>query len=86
MGAEATGSFRPVALESRRKTFVRDGGHRVVAPEVTLERYGHHVSPITGAVTMLERVGPASDGAMHVYLAGHNLARRHRSLDHLRGD
>ena len=58
----------------------------MVAPEVTLERYGHHVSPITGAVTMLERVGPASDGAMHVYLAGHNLARRHRSLDHLRGD
>ena len=35
---------------------------------------------------MLERVGNNGDGAMHVYLAGQNLARRHRSLDHLRGD
>ena len=39
---------------------------------------------------MLERVGPDSDdpadGTTHVYLAGHNLARRHRSLDHLRSD
>ena len=77
---------RPIVLQSRPKNFTQDGGHRVVAPEVTLARYGHHVSPITGAVTMLERVGPADDGPLHVYLAGHNLARGHRSLDHLRGD
>jgi ribosomal protein S12 methylthiotransferase accessory factor len=77
---------RPVVLERRPKLFTRDGGHRVVPPEVTLERYGHHVSPLTGAVTMLERVGPVGDGAMHVYLAGTNLARRHRTLEHLRGD
>jgi ribosomal protein S12 methylthiotransferase accessory factor len=31
-------------------------------------------------------VGLAGDGVVHVYLAGHNLARRHRSLEHLRGD
>jgi ribosomal protein S12 methylthiotransferase accessory factor len=35
---------------------------------------------------MLERVQSAPDGTMHVYLAGRNLARRHRSLEHLRGD
>ena len=39
---------------------------------------------------MLQRIGPgaedATDGAVHVYIAGHNMARRHRSLAHLRGD
>ena len=88
VGGKPPRPFRPLELESRPKAITRDGGHRAVAPEVTLERYGHHVSPITGAVTVLERVGPAGDGdgAMHVYLAGHNLASRHHSLVHLRGD
>jgi ribosomal protein S12 methylthiotransferase accessory factor len=35
---------------------------------------------------MLERVRSAGDGAMHVYLAGRNLARHHQTLEHLRGD
>ncbi len=78
--------FRPLVLESRRKTFTRDGGHRVVDPETTLARYGHHVSSITGAVSMLEKTSPAGNGTMHVYLAGHNLARRHHSLGQLQGD
>jgi oxazoline/thiazoline synthase len=87
---------RPLVLEGRLKAVNRDNGYRVVLPEVTLQRYGHHVSPITGAVSMLERVGPgvgAGSGSagdptvpMYVYVAGHNLARRHRSLAHLRGD
>src|SRR5262249_28740716 len=72
--------------ERRKKLFVRDGGHRVTSPEATLERFSHHVSPITGAVSMLERISPKGDAAMHVYLAGHNLARRHHSLGQLRGD
>ena len=53
-------AIRPIVLESRRKAVNRDNGYRVVQPEVTLGRYGHHVSPITGAVSMLERVGPAA--------------------------
>jgi bacteriocin biosynthesis cyclodehydratase domain-containing protein len=85
-GAAAPPTAPSVLLERRPKTFITDGGHRVVAPEVTLARYGHHVSSLTGAVSVLERVGVSGDGALHVYLAGHNLARRHRSLDHLRGD
>lgn len=76
----------PVVLESRPKAFTQDGGHRAVPPEVTLERYGRHVSPITGAVSVLERIGPPGDGAMHVYLAGQNVARRCQSLAHLRHD
>ena len=35
---------------------------------------------------MLERTTPVGDGAMHVYVAGHNLARRHNSLGQLQGD
>jgi ribosomal protein S12 methylthiotransferase accessory factor len=78
--------FRPPVLESRRKTFTNDGGHRVVVPEETLARYGHHVSPITGAVPMLERAAPAGDGVLHVYVAGNNVARAHHDLAQLRGD
>jgi ribosomal protein S12 methylthiotransferase accessory factor len=78
--------FRPPALESRKKTFTNDGGHRVVAPEETLARYGHHVSPVTGAVPMLERVALAGDGVLHVYVAGNNMARAHQNLTHLRSD
>nr|UXE45632.1 hypothetical protein Hi04_10k_c5016_00041 [uncultured bacterium] len=76
----------PLILKSRTKGFDRDGGHRIIAPEATLERYGHHVSPITGAVSMLQRISPDGDQTMHVYLAGHNLARRHSSLKQLKSD
>jgi bacteriocin biosynthesis cyclodehydratase domain-containing protein len=84
---------QPIVLKSRQKAVTSDNGYRVVGPEITLGQYGHHVSPITGAVSMLERVGPAAKSGsaseeatpMHVYIAGHNLARRHRSLAELRG-
>jgi ribosomal protein S12 methylthiotransferase accessory factor len=78
--------IRPVVLATCKKGFTRDGGHRALTPEQTLERYGHHVSPITGAVSMLERDGPDGEGVLHVYLAGHNAARRSRGLRGLRSD
>jgi ribosomal protein S12 methylthiotransferase accessory factor len=87
--ASVDGTARPLDLSRRPKSFTRDGGHRVVSPEVTLKRFGHHVSPITGAVSMLERVGKDGDGedsVQHTYIAGHNLARGHRDLHHLRSD
>ncbi len=77
---------RPVVVDSCKKTYTEDGGHRTCSPQQTLERFGHHVSPITGAVPMLERDGSGSDGVMHVYLSGHNSARRARSLLGLRAD
>ncbi len=76
----------PLALQSSRKTYTRDGGCRSVSPEQTLERFGRHVSPITGAVPLLERSGANGDGVVHVYLSGHNAARRSRTLRGLRGD
>ncbi len=81
-----TRPFRPPVLESCKKTFTADGGHRVVSPEETLARYKHHVSPITGAVPLLERADSAGDGVLHVYVAGNNLARPHQNLAQLRGD
>jgi ribosomal protein S12 methylthiotransferase accessory factor len=74
----------PVVLQSRKKTFTEDGGHRVQRPEATLERYQHHVSPLIGAVRMLERSVPAGDGLLHVYAAGENQARRHENLEDVR--
>jgi ribosomal protein S12 methylthiotransferase accessory factor len=79
-------TFLPPAFESRKKAFTSDGGHRVVTPEQTLERYSHHVSPITGAVPVLERADPVGDSVLHVYLAGNNAARPHRDLARLRSD
>ena len=72
-----------VTLQSRRKTFTNDGGHRVASPEQTLERFVRHVSPITGAVSLLKR-HPAGDGTLHVYFAGDNFAVPHTGLKDLR--
>jgi oxazoline/thiazoline synthase len=81
-----TRPFHKPVLERCKKTFTADGGHRVVPPEETLARYKHHVSPITGAVPLLERADTAGDGVLHVYVAGNNLARPHQNLAQLRGD
>jgi oxazoline/thiazoline synthase len=74
--------FRPIELESGKKTFTEDGGHRVVAPEETLRKFERHISPITGAVRGLQRV-TVNDGVIHVYRAGHNVAAQHYNLKHL---
>jgi ribosomal protein S12 methylthiotransferase accessory factor len=97
-----THSFQPPVLQSRKKTFITGGGHRIIPPEETLARHSHHVSPITGAVPVLERASfhstsPASagqegaseageNGVLHVYVAGNNWARPNKTLAQLRGD
>jgi ribosomal protein S12 methylthiotransferase accessory factor len=85
-GEDPARPYRPPDLKAGKKTFTADGGHRVVPPEETLARYAHHVSPITGAVPVLEPVAPAGNGVLHVYIAGSNTARPHRDLGQLRGD
>ena len=66
---------QPMQLHSGKAAFVRDGGHRSVAPEQTLKKYQHLVSPITGVVRMLEPVRQ-DDGIAYVYMAGHNHAMK----------
>ncbi len=76
----------PFVLQSCRKVYTQDGGHRGSTPEQTLERYGRHISAITGAVPLLERTNLEGDGVLHVYLSGHNAARQARTMRGLRSD
>jgi ribosomal protein S12 methylthiotransferase accessory factor len=85
-GAGGSRLYQPPALTRGKKTYTSDGGHRVVGPEETLAQNGHHVSPITGAVPLLEQASPDGDGVMHVYIAGSNSARTSRTLGQLRSD
>ena len=74
----------PVCLGESPKVHHNSGGSRSVAPEVTLARYRHLVSPVSGVVTWLERTTDEDDPWLHVYWAGSNLAMRSRSLGSLR--
>jgi ribosomal protein S12 methylthiotransferase accessory factor len=73
-----------IVLHSRKKMFTHDGGHRAISAEETLRRYEHHVSRVTGAVTILERFPWSGDGVVNVYGAGHNFARRQGSVADIR--
>ncbi len=78
---------RVVQLTNRKKAFTDDGGHRAVPPRETLQRFGHHVSPISGVVPMMERAAPDNAGeVMHVYVSGPNIARGPRTWMGLRTD
>ena len=74
----------PVCLSASPKAHSNSGGSRTVAPEVTLARYRHLVSPISGVVTWLKRTTDEDDSWLHVYWAGSNLGMRSRSLSSLR--
>ncbi len=74
----------PVILESCKKTFTADGGHRCCSPEATLKKYEHHISPITGIVHSLTQKQQLDQGVMHSYYAGHNFAMMFDSLYFLR--
>ncbi len=65
---------RPVIFGSRKKTFTADGGHRTLTPEATLEKYRHHISPITGIVRELVKISPNSNNLTHTYIAKHHFA------------
>jgi ribosomal protein S12 methylthiotransferase accessory factor len=83
-GGDASRLPEPVVLRSNPKRFVADGGHRTAAPDETLRRYEHHVSPLTGVVNQLSRVPAGGNPLIHVYVSGQNMARRHNSYDALR--
>ena len=74
----------PVRLGASPKTHHTSGGSRTVAPEVTLAKYRHLVSPVSGVVTWLKRTTDEDDAWLHVYWAGSNLGMRSRSLSSLR--
>ncbi len=74
----------PLRLQASPKPHRNSGGARAVAPEVTLAKYRHLVSPISGVVTWLKRTTNDLDDWLHVHWAGSNPAMRSRSLSSLR--
>ena len=73
-----------LSLESSPKSVSNSGGTRTVAPEVTLAKYRHLVSPVSGVVTWLRRTTDETDSWLHVYWAGSNLGMRSHTLSSLR--
>ena len=73
-----------LCLNASPKAHRNSGGARAVAPEATLAKYRHLVSPISGVVTWLSRTTDEADSWLHVYWAGSNLGMRSRSLSTLR--
>ena len=74
----------PVRLRPSPKAISNSGGERSVAPEETLARYHHLISPISGVVTWITRITDETDPWSHVYWAGNNFALRNRKLSTLR--
>ena len=60
---------QPIVLAAASEARAVDGGLRTVAPEATLERLSHHVSPITGVASQLVRA-PGTGDPLHAYMAG----------------
>ncbi|MCA1991104.1 MAG: TOMM precursor leader peptide-binding protein [Coleofasciculus sp. S288] len=63
----------PIILESRKKIFTADGGHRCFFPEDTVKKYEHHISLITGVIQGLKQVEKTANGVMHNYAAGYDV-------------
>jgi len=75
----------PIALSSRKKTFTRDGGHRGLSPEQTLKNLQHHISPISGIISVLQRVSTweEENGLTTSYRAGYGLVGAIADLNEL---
>lgn len=76
----------PINLQSCKKIFTSDGGHRSCSPEATFQRYQHHISPILGVVRELRRVSPPDNLWNHTYGVGHHFSTFDKNLDSLRAE
>jgi ribosomal protein S12 methylthiotransferase accessory factor len=80
---ERPAAATPVVLESRPRP-PASGRERTSLAAETYERYKHHVSPISGAVTYLGPREHTENGPIHNYVAGHYLPMASDSLTALR--
>ncbi|NES81281.1 MAG: TOMM precursor leader peptide-binding protein [Moorea sp. SIO2B7] len=76
--------YQPITLESRKKHFTTDGGHRAFSPEQTVKRYQHLISPITGVVSALVRSSDANSSLLHTYHAIHSYGAASTNLNRLK--
>ncbi|MCP4152823.1 MAG: TOMM precursor leader peptide-binding protein [bacterium] len=79
----------PVVLKKTGPILSTMGGYRDSPPEKTVEKYKHHVSPITGVVQWLKPYRPTVDAPVYNYSSGLNMALRSKNLFwlnyHIRG-
>lgn len=73
----------PFILGNRKKKFTIDGGHRALTPQETIEKYRHHLSPITGIVRQMVSIAPPSNQLIHVYGVQHHFMRMFDDLEGL---
>ena len=73
----------PMTLKSSPKSHRNSGGVHTVSAAVTLKKYQHLVSPISGVVSWLKRTTDETDTWLHVYWAGSNMGARGRILSSL---
>src|SRR6185436_18544113 len=73
----------PIELGAGREVVMTSGGYRSVSPRATVARFRKHVSPLTGVVSLLERID--ADVPMNTnFQAVHNFSAPAMSLNELR--
>lgn len=82
-GTPHTDEPLPLRLQSRKKFFTEDGGHRICSPAETFKRYGHLISPITGIVTELRQMFTDANGLITMYAGIHRLSLVNRNYAEL---
>ncbi|HEY9599918.1 MAG TPA: TOMM precursor leader peptide-binding protein, partial [Cyanophyceae cyanobacterium] len=84
--AVSTQQLVPIILQNQKKNFTSDGGHRSCSPDETFQRLAHHISPITGIASALQRntLGGNETVPTHSYLTDHNAVLADDSLYFLR--
>lgn len=71
------GTATPIRLQRRGSAVVVGGGVREVEAEATLVRYGHHISPLTGAVRSLRQLSDPDQALVYSYAAAHYFGPLH---------
>ena len=74
----------PIILESNTKSISQGDRTRTVSADVTLAKYKHLVSPISGIASWLSPRTDETNGWLHVHWAGSNLGLKIKSLNSLR--
>jgi bacteriocin biosynthesis cyclodehydratase domain-containing protein len=73
----------PFEIRSQPTTVADDSGTRAIPADVMLQRYEHHVSPVTGIVGAIREMGDPSDPT-RVYGSSYNHAFTHDDLHFFR--
>lgn len=68
---------KPLLLESQKKIFTEDGGHRIQSSEETYKNYEHLISPITGIIDFLIPAYSDQLTMMHTYKAAYEMRGHH---------